>query len=138
MKRIDFETKLGGIFGIIALIAIIYEASLGGFTPEVTAAAVKDIAGTLVAVLVLVVAVRKIRPGKSKETFQSVLHLMYLIHHSSFYLKFITKAIIIFLLCLVCQWNNTPHRLFAYLQFYKYSFRHKQVGSSLIFCIHLV
>lgn len=74
MKRIDFETKLGGIFGMVALIAIIYEASLGGFSPEATAGAVKDIAGTLVAILVLVVAVRKIRPRKSKETFHSVLH----------------------------------------------------------------
>ena len=74
MKRIDLETKLGGIFGMVALIAIIYEASLGGFSPEATAGAVKDIAGTLVAILVLVVAVRKIRPRKSKETFHSVLH----------------------------------------------------------------
>ena len=44
MKRIDFETKLGGIFGMVALIAIIYEASLEGF-PEATAGAV----GTLLA-----------------------------------------------------------------------------------------
>lgn len=60
MKKIDLETKLGGIFGMVALIAIIYEAYLGGFSPEATAGAVKDIAGTIVAILVLVVAVRKL------------------------------------------------------------------------------
>lgn len=73
MGKVDFETKLGGFFGIVACLAIFVEMILAGFTADSIVGGVKDISGTMVAILVLVVAVRKIRPGYKKETFGSVL-----------------------------------------------------------------
>ena len=65
-KSIAMEVKLGGIFGGIAGIAIIAEMILGGFSAEVIAGGVKDIAGTMVAVLVLIAAWLALHPIKDK------------------------------------------------------------------------
>lgn len=73
MRNIDFETKLGGIFGIIAFLAIVAEIYLGSFATDIIVGGIKDLAGTLVAIMVLVVAVKKIKPKKTDETFESVL-----------------------------------------------------------------
>lgn len=72
-KKIDTETKVGGICAIIAIVAGIFEMAFNGFTSDVIAGGIKDIFGTLVAVLVLVVAVRKLRPKKETPTFEQVL-----------------------------------------------------------------
>lgn len=73
-NKIDAETKIGGITAIIAIIAIVFEMVLGGFTRISVVAGIKDIAATIVAILVLIVAVRKLRPKKIVETFESVLN----------------------------------------------------------------
>ena len=44
---------LGGIFAVVALIAIIFEMAIAGFDNAAIASGVKDIAGTIVTVLVL-------------------------------------------------------------------------------------
>jgi len=58
MKKndIDIETKIGGFFGGVAVCAIIVEMAVGKFTVVAIASGIKDIAGTLVAVFVFIVA----------------------------------------------------------------------------------
>jgi hypothetical protein len=51
MKHIDLETKLGGFFGGTAVVAIIGEMYLSGFSVPGLMAGLKDISGTLVSVL---------------------------------------------------------------------------------------
>lgn len=57
-KKLDTETKQGGIFGLIAIIAILAEMVIGGISPETIVAAVKDTAGTVVSVMVFYIAVK--------------------------------------------------------------------------------
>ncbi len=71
-NKIDPETKFGGIFGIIALAAIITEVVFRGITPESIAGGIKDFAGTMVGVAVLIVAVRSLMPRKKPTGFPEV------------------------------------------------------------------
>lgn len=57
-KRLDSETLLGGLFGVIAIIAIIIEFCLSDFSTEAFISAIKDIAGTIVAVMVFLLAAK--------------------------------------------------------------------------------
>jgi len=74
VKKIDNETFFGGICASIAIIAIIAEMAVNNFSAPAVAAGVKDIATTLVAVLVFIFAVRKLWPELKKETYDSVLN----------------------------------------------------------------
>lgn len=65
-KKIDFEIVIGGVFGVIAIVAIIAEMIIGGFSAESIAGGVKDIAGTIVAVLVLIATWVALHPKKEK------------------------------------------------------------------------
>lgn len=56
MKKIDKETLIAGIIAIIALIAIICEMIFGGISTVSVAAAVKDIAGIIVDIMVFFIA----------------------------------------------------------------------------------
>ena len=58
LKKIDTEVLLGGIFGIIAIGAAIGEMIVNGISPATILGATKDIAGTVVAVMVFVIAVK--------------------------------------------------------------------------------
>lgn len=69
-NKLDGETKLGGVFGFIAIIAIIVEVALGGFSAEAIAGGIKDIAGTLVAVFVFIFAVHQIKEKKEPLSFE--------------------------------------------------------------------
>lgn len=60
LKKIDIEVLLGGIFGGIAIIAVFVEMFIGGFTGAAIVGGVKDIAGTIVGVMVFIVAARSI------------------------------------------------------------------------------
>ena len=60
LKRLDKEVLWGGIFGLIAIVAILAEMFLNGISAESIVAAVKDIAGTIIAVMVFMVAARHI------------------------------------------------------------------------------
>ena len=60
----SIEKIVGGIFGIIAIIAAVVEMALGGFDAAAVAGGVKDIAGTLVTIVMLVVAINALKPRK--------------------------------------------------------------------------
>lgn len=65
-NKMDKEVILGAIFGTIAIVAIICEMAFGGFTREAIAGGVKDISGTIVAVLVFLSAWIALHPKKDK------------------------------------------------------------------------
>ena len=66
MDRNDFiEKVIGGILGAVAIIAAIVEMILGGFSAESIVAAIKEIAGTLIVVVLLVAFVKSL-PKKPK------------------------------------------------------------------------
>lgn len=67
MKKIGFETLLGGIFGVIAIIAIFDEMAIAGFNSAAVVGGVKDIAGTIVDVMVFVIAIKNLIPKKIAE-----------------------------------------------------------------------
>ena len=72
MKKIGKETLFGGIFGIIAIVAILAEMILSGFSAQAIVRGIKDIARTIVAVLVFFFAVRQFMKKNAKgfdETF---------------------------------------------------------------------
>ena len=72
-RRINYETKLGGLFGIIAVIAICVEMYMDGFSSRVLVSGIKDIAGTLVGVAVFVIAARSLIPKREKLTYEEKL-----------------------------------------------------------------
>ncbi len=74
MKKYEQETLFGGIFGGIAIVAVMIEMILGGFSAEAIVGGIKDIAGTIVAVLVFIFAVRQFKKKNVKgfdETFNA-------------------------------------------------------------------
>lgn len=67
MDRNDFIDKIiGGIFALIAIGASITEMALGGFSVEAIVGAIKDISGTIIAVLVFIIAIKAFLPKKAK------------------------------------------------------------------------
>ena len=76
LKNLDNETLLGGIFGVVALAAIICEMVIGDFDNASVAGGIKDISGTIVTIIMLFVAIKALRPEKQKaENFDEVLEL---------------------------------------------------------------
>ena len=74
LKKLDNETLLGGIFGVVALAAIICEMVIGDFDNASVAGGIKDISGTIVTIIMLFVAIKALRPEKKKaENFDEVL-----------------------------------------------------------------
>lgn len=71
MKKIETETWLGAIFGIIAIVAIGFEMYFDDFSAMAIAGGVKDIAGTVVAVLLFLFAMSQIKV-KNKKGFDAV------------------------------------------------------------------
>ena len=67
LKRIDKEILFGGIFGIIAIVAAIGEMIANGVSAATVLGSVKDIAGTLVAVMVFIIAVRHLFVKKATD-----------------------------------------------------------------------
>ena len=72
MKKIDFseldyfEKIGGGILGVIAIVSAILEMFFNGISAATIAGATKDIASTLIVVMVLLVALKKLFPKKQK------------------------------------------------------------------------
>ena len=70
MKKIDFseydnfEKIGGGILGAIAIVSAILEMIFNGISAATVTAAVKDVSGTLIVVMVLLVALKKLFPKK--------------------------------------------------------------------------
>lgn len=70
MKKMDNEIILGGIFGAIAVAATIFEMALNGFEAVAVAGGIKDISGTMVAVLVFIIAIKQYIKSKPKKAFE--------------------------------------------------------------------
>ncbi len=72
MKKIDFgqfdylEKIGGGILGIIAIGSAILEMIFNGISAATVMAAIKDVSSTLIVVMVLLVALKKLLPKKQK------------------------------------------------------------------------
>lgn len=71
MKKIETETWLGALFGIIAIVAIVFEMYFDNFSAISIAGGIKDAAGTVVAVLVFLFAMSQIKV-KNKKGFDAV------------------------------------------------------------------
>ena len=73
-KKIDAETKLGGVFGIIAVIAICVQMAVSGFTADAVWGGIKYVAATMVAEMILIVSVIRLKPKKEPTTFAYTVH----------------------------------------------------------------
>jgi len=73
-RQIDSETKIGAIFGVIALVAILIEVSLQNFNASAIVGGIKDAASVLVSVIVLIVAIRAIKPLLSPKSFEDMFN----------------------------------------------------------------
>lgn len=60
--RLGMETLWGGIFGVVAILAAIVELILGGVDGASVAG---DISGTLMTMMILIVAIRGLHPRKN-------------------------------------------------------------------------
>jgi len=70
----SLEKVVGGIFGVVAVIAIVCEMYLGGFDKAAITGGIKDISGTLITVVMLFVAIKALKPKKKKdEDFEIVM-----------------------------------------------------------------
>lgn len=72
-RRLGTETILGGVFGIIAVVAACLEMQANGFSTATILGGIKDIAGTMVAVMVFLIAIRSLIPKKERMTFEEKL-----------------------------------------------------------------
>lgn len=71
-RRIDKETLLAGSFGFVAIIAAIAEMLISGVNSASIVAMIKDVFGTLVDVVVLLVVLKSLLPRKNGKSFEAV------------------------------------------------------------------
>lgn len=69
MGKVNYETLWGGLFGLVAIAAAVAEMALADFSPDAVAGGIKDIAGTLIVVVVLLVAIKSILPKRFELSF---------------------------------------------------------------------
>lgn len=70
INKIGLETFWGGIFAVITAAAIITEVAMANFEPAAIAGGVKDLFGTLITIVMLLVAVRALKPKKQATSFE--------------------------------------------------------------------
>ncbi len=73
-EKVEFETLWSGVLGFVAVIAAVVEMVLGGIDAVSIAGAVKDIAGTLAVIMVLLVTIKQLvhkEPKNFDEVFSS-------------------------------------------------------------------
>lgn len=74
VDKFDLEEKiLGGIFGVISIVATIVELYANGFSTATVFGAVKDVFGTLVVVVLFVAVMKALKPPKAKN-FRDLLN----------------------------------------------------------------
>ena len=74
MDKFDLEEKiLGGIFGVISIVATVIELCANGFSTATIFGAVKDIFGTLIVVVLFVAVMKALKPKKAKN-FRDLLN----------------------------------------------------------------
>lgn len=66
-EQIGVETVFAGLFGLIAIVAVFFEMAIAEFDAASIAGGVKDIAGTIIAVVMLIIAIRALAPKKKIE-----------------------------------------------------------------------
>ena len=72
MEKLDLKEKLwGGIFGVVAILAAFFEMYSSGVSTTSIAGAVKDIAGTMVVVVLLITVMRQYLPKKSNNIIEA-------------------------------------------------------------------
>ena len=64
IDRIGIETAFAGLFGVIAIIAVFFEMAIANFDSASIAGGVKDIAGTIITVVMLIIAIKALHPKK--------------------------------------------------------------------------
>lgn len=67
INKLGFETVFGGLFGVVAIAAIVAEMVIAGFDSSAIAGGVKDIASTIVIVMVFIVAVKNFVKNQPKK-----------------------------------------------------------------------
>lgn len=78
-EKIEFETLWSGILGVVAVIAAVVEMILSGVNAVSIAGTVKDIAGTLAVIMVLLVAIKQLvhkEPKNFDEVFSSEMEIV--------------------------------------------------------------
>lgn len=65
-EKIELEKWLSAVFGLIAIVAIGFEMKIADFEASAIAGGVKDIAGTIIAVVMLIVALEAFRKKNKK------------------------------------------------------------------------
>ena len=78
MDKMDFQEKfLGGIFGIIAIIAAIAEAIASGISAATIFAAIKDVSGTLIVAVLLITFLKQLprKPKNLRERLEKEVEL---------------------------------------------------------------
>lgn len=65
-KLMENSDVIGGIFGVIAIIAIIFEMAISGFDSASVAGGIKDIAETLATIVLMLTAVKALTAKKAK------------------------------------------------------------------------
>lgn len=70
IDKIGLETFWGGIFAVITAAAIITEVAMANYEPAAIAGGVKDLFGTLITIVMLIVAVRALKPKKQATSFE--------------------------------------------------------------------
>lgn len=73
MKKIDRESMWPGLVGIIALVAIICELAFGGISTVSVSAAIKDLMGIAIDVMVFVLAIRIATKRTEEESLETKL-----------------------------------------------------------------
>jgi len=71
MDKLDVQEKIwGGIFGVVAVLAAIAEMLTNGISASSVFGMIKDVAGTLVVVVVMVAVARLLVPKKASRSFE--------------------------------------------------------------------
>lgn len=70
IEKIELEKLLSALFGIIAAIAIYYEMKIAGFEEASIAGGIKDFAGIIIDIILLIVALNIFKRRGPKESFE--------------------------------------------------------------------
>lgn len=74
MDKLDVQEKIwGGVFGVVAVLAAIAEMVTNGISASSVFGMIKDVAGTLVVVVVMVAVARLLVPKKASRSFEERL-----------------------------------------------------------------
>ncbi len=90
IERIGLETFWGGIFAIVTAVAIVIEMALADFEPSAIAGGTKDLFGTLITIVMLLVAVKALKPKKHADSFEERMNAVlneWINNHSNMIVK---------------------------------------------------